>query len=632
MTTKLDKKEYANNYGPTEGDKVRLGNSNLLIQIEKNFITYGEEVKTGLLGNLGDLIPYASGEEYLDTVITNVIIFDYLVIVKADIGFKNGVIVGVGNAGVQSIQKNITSRMYIGPETTVIDGTNKILTPGIVDSSLIMINDNIMSASLKAGVTTLCYLPFKCESEIYNDFNTNNKKSIHDFYKNYESHPQNLSILGRCSSDLDFSRSLRISIENGIAGVYHFITNKSSLENLSSEIDHIQSEGLPIFIHSDIRGVGTSVTSILEKLTNRTINLLCPSGMIGGCVPNNLELLSNDKIIPFSFSFSHAWKVFDANSSPDEFIIKINGLNHFNDKEQVENLFMPPILGGEEYLFTHGGIPATSSGCVSEEKILSFVKDTLDSYSIHKKIFGNSSEGDNEIAKSFISQLTINPAISFGIDSYIGSIEINKRADVLLWDFDKFGDVPDAVFVGGESVYSRSSELNSVVKHRDNTGVRFVSMSSLYKGIFNDIASNFLSVKAKKETDRGSYITCDKVSKIKVDPETYAVSSDGTFLNHTIYNSKTPPQEENPGEVFVDSGEIFINQNSNTADVAINNRSISPLIIGSHTMYTELNNVETPEIETPGVKATDLLRLDIPAGSSVVIRTGATGRVKFLIK
>lgn len=623
---RIDRAGYAKRYGPTVGDRVRLGDSDLVIEIEKNLIEYGEELKTGGFGNVNDITPFSRAVP-LDLVISNVILFDYRNIVKADIGIRGGKIIGIGNAGVPELQVGVSPSLAIGPDTIVIDGANKILTPGIIDIGFAIPDKDMMSASLASGVTTQVFIQNHLKNK--NDFRfdgVDGRDGVYEFYKNNESWPQNFAVIANALPEL-----VSESVSNGAAGLYVYLNNRESLNVLKECLD-VGSEGkIPVYISSSIRNNAFNKNQFFEALSGRTVNMLCPGGMMGSTV-DYISYLSHENIIPMSFSFSHAWKVFPNYEKTIEMTLKIHGEAEDDYNKDNDYFCRKEILRAEELLLTYyGNIPSTASGGIFDEDISNVVQDALDAYTLslrkHGNQAGDSSRNCNNMAKRLISQLTINPAMAYGINSYVGSLDSNKRADLLLWDADSFGKKPSMVIIGGNIASSASLISEKQYHYVTKGGARFVSKESDRSGLFQGIQSDFLAVDINNTLTMNSFETCNFQNKsIVVNDETYEVRVDGVIMG-TNYESgrPTPPQGLIPGEVFTDNSEIFINSSYTEKSVTVSNCGKNDIFIGSHTLASDFS-------DDLSFDRSELYRLNTLSGESIRINPGQSRTLSFLIK
>lgn len=626
----IDRDSYAKLYGPTTGDKIRLGVSNIIIEVENDLLTYGEEIKSGISGNFGDLASNHA-EDNLDTVITNVIILDSNGIYKADLGFKEGKIVGIGKSGNPDFQQGVSHDMTIGPETTIIDGSNKIVTPGTIDACVFMITPEISKNALLAGTTTMIIHPTGMTSGRLGGIQSGSNTDVFSQLKSYKDTSQNLAILSQAGSLS--AKSLKSSLFNGAAGFCVSPHMGAAYEGLDTALTVADEYDVQVAVHSDLKNRSGFVESFISLLKKRVINLIDPGGLSGGSVPDNLRVIGENNILPTALTAARYGKMRDEKRAID-FISDIHNLSDIDGDISLANtIYNPKAYLAEDIALHDGSIPCIGSGGPGIGSISELVIDSWATASVMKSVLGSTS--DNEIAKRYIAKYTINPAIMYGISDYVGTIEIGKLADVVVWGFDSFGISPDIVFIGGKinSISSRKTSLtpghwpHTPAVNLTEGGVRFTNSAAMDNDSLLEIGSKFLNVKGCRSVTRKSFLHNTHIPQVFVDPESRTVEFDGMIATYS------PPVElvpaDNPGEVISPNGSLTINKDRSLIDISIRNMSNRTIILGSHTPGRLWNS--QIEIFRGDINNTEILRLNILAGTSLVLEPGDSRTIEVIL-
>lgn len=620
--SKMKLKDYVQSYGPTVGCEVRLGDTDFMLDICDDRTIPGQEVIFGLEGNVPDLVEYESKtwpdfSDIPDTVITNVIIVCATGCCKADVGFKDGSISAIGNAGNYFLQKNVSDKLSIGPTTRCINGAGKILTPGAVDINFDPIDDSIFNSYTRGVTTQILNTPIFGKNLGEVDYQGSNR-DIKAVFSIAKGKAQNIAIMAPFS----IRNNTGYDIPLEAAGITLFPLQSNVSSNLEYAYNKAESLDVPFSFMIPSYDEKYSIDDIL-KITNKwsknkVANLIDPSGSISGLL-NNLELLNSSHLNAVSLDLARHGKMSDNKIA----LSIINQMIFFGKNTHTEKL-KPWVnsskYAAEDFLIATSHINICSSWGMNITGGDSF-KTLWDMCSKFKQSFPD----DINISK-IIAKYTLNPAIAYGLSEYVGSIQVGKRADVVLWNPKNFPIIPDAVFIGGELAFTNSKfsvqdELLSLSSNQCGEGIRFVS-----KGYYEDNQHLYKDTKFMPVIMGGS--THRRSANISVDPENGAVEINGKeFLEP---ESRKLTNNRVAGEVIIPDKDIIINESKLRETfihkVDIMNKGVWPVIIGSHTNLMDIKDRiivgdrEEWEMVPPNVY--QYVRLDIPSGKRVIIMPG----------
>nr|WP_183514487.1 MULTISPECIES: urease subunit alpha [Brucella/Ochrobactrum group] len=547
----ISRQAYAELYGPTKGDRLRLADTELIIEIEDDRCIYGEEVTFGG----GKVIRDGMGQgqrpaaETADLVITNVIILDYWGIIKADVGIKNGRISGIGKAGNPDIQPGVD--IVVGPATDVIAGEGKILTAGGIDTHIHFIAPQQAEEALASGTTTLVGGGTGPTVGTLATTVTPGPWAIHRMLEAVEALPINVGLLGKGNASKP--EPLREQIRAGAVGLKlheDWGTTPAAIDNCLNVADE---EDIQVAIHTDTLNESGFVKDTFAAMKGRTIHSFHTEGAGGGHAPDIITAAGEENILPSSTNPTRPYTI----NTVDEHLDMLMVCHHLSPKipEDVafaESRIRRETIAAEDILHDLGVFSMMSSdsqamGRIGETTLRCW--QTAHKMKVQRGPLGeDSSRNDNFRAKRYVAKYTINPAITHGFAHEIGSIEVGKRADLVLWKTEFFGVKPSLVMIGGMIATAPMGDPNASIstpqpvhyrpmygvlgRALGSTGVTFVSKSALDDGIGEKLKLNkqLVAVKGIRDIRKKDMIHNGLTPKLEVDPQNYQVRVDGELI------------------------------------------------------------------------------------------------------
>lgn len=547
----MSKKAYADMYGPTKGDRIRLADTSLVIEVEKDFNVYGEEAKFGGGKSLRDGMGQscnAKDSECLDTVITNAVIIDYTGIIKADVGIKDGKIAGIGKAGNPDIMDGVTEGMIIGASTEAIAGENLILTAGGIDTHIHFISPTQVETALYSGITTMIGGGTGPADGTNATTCTPGKFYIHKMLEASEDLPMNFAYLGKGnSSNLE---TLEEQVKCGAAGLKLHEDWGSTPEAIDHCLTVADIYDVQVSIHTDTLNEGGFVEDTIEAFHGRTIHTYHTEGAGGGHAPDIIKAAAFENVLPSS---TNPTMPFTRNTL-DEHLDMLMVCHHLDSKVPEDVAFAdsrirPETIAAEDVLHDMGIFSMMSSDSQAMGRVGEVITRTWQTASKMKEQRGSldedSERNDNFRVKRYISKYTINPAITHGISEYVGSVEIGKMADLVLWKPSMFGVKPEMIIKNGFIIASKMGDANASIPTpqpvvytkmfggyglaKNRTCVTFVSDYAFNNGIKDELKLDriVLPVKNCRKLTKADMKFNDVRGDIKVNPETYEVTVDG---------------------------------------------------------------------------------------------------------
>jgi urease subunit alpha len=552
MPARISRATYADMYGPTTGDKVRLADTELWIEVERDLTTYGEEVKFGggkvIRDGMGQSqITRAAGA--VDTVITNALIVDHTGIYKADVGLRDGRIAAIGKAGNPDTQPNVD--IIIGPSTEAIAGEGKILTTGGMDAHIHFIAPQQIEEALMSGVTTMFgggtgpahgTLATTCTGAWH----------LHRMIESFDAFPMNLGLAGKGNTSLP--APLVEMIEAGASCLKlheDWGTTPATIDNCLSVAD---DHDVQVMIHTDTLNESGFVEDTIAAFKGRTIHAFHTEGAGGGHAPDIIKVAGLPNVLPSSTNPTRPYTV----NTIAEHLDMLMVCHHLSpsipeDVAFAESRIRKETIAAEDILHDIGAFSMLSSDSQAMGRVGEVIIRTWQTADKMKKQRGSLPEekGDNDNfrVKRYIAKYTINPAIAHGISQHIGSIEVGKRADLVLWNPAFFGVKPEMVLLGGSIVAAPMGDPNASIptpqpmhyrpmfgafgKLRTNSSVTFVSQMAYDAGLQRKlgVAKGMLPVRnTRGGIGKASMIHNSTTPQIDVDPETYEVRADGELL------------------------------------------------------------------------------------------------------
>ncbi len=550
--SKMSRAAYADMFGPTTGDKVRLADTELFIEIEKDFTTYGEEVKFGggkvIRDGMGQSqVTRANGA--VDTVITNAVILDHWGIVKADIGIKDGKIVAIGKAGNPDIQPNVD--IIIGPGTEAIAGEGKIVTAGGFDSHIHFICPQQLDDALMSGVTTLLGGGTGPAHGTLATTCTPGPWHIGRMIQAMDEVPINIGISGKGNASLP--GALEEMVLGGACALKlheDWGTTPAAIDCCLTVADQLDVQ---VMLHSDTLNESGFVEDTIKAFKGRTIHAFHTEGAGGGHAPDIMKVAGLPNVLPSSTNPTRPFTV----NTLDEHLDMLMVCHHLDpgiaeDLAFAESRIRRETIAAEDILHDLGALSMMSSDSQAMGRIGEVATRTWQTADKMKKQRGSlkgEKGNDNIRAKRYIAKYTINPAIAHGVSKHIGSVEKGKLADLVIWSPAFFGTKPDMILKGGSIVAAQMGDPNASIptpqpvhyrpmwgamgKSRTASSVVFTSKAAVQNGLREKLGVEKELVAV--ENTRGgiskkSMIHNDATPNIEIDTETYEVRADGELL------------------------------------------------------------------------------------------------------
>ena len=552
MAQKISREKYASIFGPTTGDRVRLADTELFAEVEHDYTVYGEEVKFGG----GKVIRDGMGQSQVtrsdgavDLVVTNALVIDYLGIYKADIGVRDGKIHSIGKAGNPDIQSGVN--IIIGPATEVIAGEGRILTAGGMDAHIHFICPQQIEDALHSGLTTMLgggtgpahgTLATTCTPGSWN---------IGKMLQSADAFPMNLSFAGKGNASLP--EALKEQVRAGASSLKlheDWGTTPGAIDcclNVADKLD------VQVMIHTDTLNESGFVENTIKAIGGRTIHAFHTEGAGGGHAPDIIKLCGEENVIPSSTNPTRPYTV----NTIEEHLDMLMVCHHLDksipeDVAFAESRIRKETIAAEDILHDVGAMSIIASDSQAMGRVGEVIIRTWQTADKMKKQRGRLSEekgkNDNLRIKRYIAKYTINPAIAHGISNHIGSIEIGKRADFVLWNTAFFGVKPEMVLIGGvitcaqmgdpnasiptpQPVYSRPM-FGAYGRSMETNSVIFVSQSATENKSLDELAlrKKIVPVKNTRNISKKSMKLNDLCPDIEVDPETYEVRLNGELI------------------------------------------------------------------------------------------------------
>ncbi|WP_374340309.1 urease subunit alpha [Methyloversatilis sp.] len=553
MSTRISRQAYAEMFGPTTGDRVRLADTGLWIEVERDFTVYGEEVKFGG----GKVIRDGMGQsqrcaaEVMDTVITNALIVDHWGIVKADIGLKNGFIAGIGKAGNPDIQSAVT--LIIGPGTEIIAGEGMIVTAGGIDSHIHFICPQQIEEALMSGVTTMLGGGTGPATGTYATTCTPGPWHIHSMLAAADAFPMNLGFLGKGNASQ--AAPLREQVEAGVIGLKlheDWGTTPAAIDTCLSVAEEMDVQ---VAIHTDTLNESGFVETTMDAFKGRTIHTFHTEGAGGGHAPDILRAAGLPNVLPSSTNPTMPYTV----NTIDEHLDMLMVCHHLDsaiaeDVAFAESRIRRETIAAEDILHDLGAFSMMSSDSQAMGRVGEVIIRTWQA--AHKMKIqrgalsdpeGRSPAADNFRVRRYIAKYTINPAITHGIGHIVGSVEAGKLADLVLWRPAFFGVKPSLILKGGMIAAAAMGDPNASiptpqpVHYRPmfgsyagglKTSLTFVSQAALNNPAVRDLglAKRLEPVRNTRAISKSDMVLNGWQPRIDVDPETYEVRADGERL------------------------------------------------------------------------------------------------------
>lgn len=552
---KMNKKQYADMYGPTTGDRVRLGDTSLVIEVEKDYTVYGDEAKFGggksLRDGMGQSCTVADCD-CPDTVITSALVVDSTGIYKADIGIKNGRICGIGKAGNPDIMDGVDPALVFGAGTEAIAGEGLILTAGGIDTHIHFISPTQIETALYSGITTMIGGGTGPADGTNATTCTPGKFNLEKMLEASEEYPMNLGYLGKGNS-ADYN-TLAEQVKAGACGLKIHEDWGSTPSVINQALNVADDYDVQVSIHTDTLNEGGFVEDTLNAIGGSVIHTYHTEGAGGGHAPDIIRAAAFPNILPSS---TNPTMPFTKNTI-DEHLDMLMVCHHLDSKVPEDIAFAdsrirPETIAAEDVLHDMGIFSMMSSDSQAMGRVGEVITRTWQTASKMKDQRGvlpeDNDRNDNFRVKRYVSKYTINPAITHGISEYVGSVEIGKMADLVLWKPAMFGVKPEMIIKGGFICASKMGDANASIptpqpvvytKMFGANGLAvkrccatFVSKAAADDGIAERLSLQriVLPVKNCRNIGKKDMRYNDRTGDIRVDPENYRVTVDGEEIS-----------------------------------------------------------------------------------------------------
>src|SRR5437773_275725 len=553
MALEITRKQYAALYGPTTGDRIRLADTELLIEIERDLTTPGDEAKFGggkvLRDGMGQSASATSQAGALDVVITNAVIVDHWGIVKADIGIRGGRIVAIGKSGNPDIMNGVTPGMIVGAGTEAIAGEGKIITAGGIDPHVHFICPQLVWTALSAGLTTLIGGGTGPATGTNATTCTPGPWNIHRMIESGEGLPINLGFLGK--GNASFPDPLREQVLAGAIGLKlheDWGTTPAAIDCALSVADEFDVQ---VAIHTDTLNEAGFVQDTIRAFKGRTIHTYHTEGAGGGHAPDIIRVCGESNCLPSSTNPTMPFTI----NTLDEHLDMLMVCHHLSpsipeDVAFAESRIRAETIAAEDVLHDLGAISMMSSDAQAMGRIGEVIIRTWQTADKMKgqrgPLPGEATDNDNFRVKRYIAKYTINPAITHGISEHVGSVEVGKLADLVLWKPSFFGVKPEIIIKGGLIAGALMGDGNASIPTpqpciyrpmfgsyglaTNSLSFHFVSSAGLVGDNLKGLRRTAIAVRGCRKLRKSDMKLNDATPRIEVNPETYEVRADGKLL------------------------------------------------------------------------------------------------------
>ncbi|MBO0901240.1 urease subunit alpha [Cellulomonas sp. zg-ZUI22] len=547
----ISRARYAALYGPTTGDQVRLGDTDLWIEVEDDLTVGGEEAVFGGGKSIRESMAQGSttrAEGAPDTVITNALVLDWWGVVKADVGIRDGRIVALGRAGNPDVADGVHPDLRIGPSTDVISGEGRILTAGGIDVHVHFLSPSQVHEALATGLTTLAGGGTGPSEGSKATTVTPGAWHLRALHRALDTVPVNLLLLGKGNTV-----SADGLAEQALAGAGGYKVHEdwgSTPAAIDAALRAADDWGLQVALHSDSLNEAGFVESTIGAIAGRSIHAFHAEGAGGGHAPDILTVASLPHVIPGSTNPTLPHTV----NTVAEHLDMLMVCHHLNpsvpeDLAFAESRIRATTIAAEDVLHDMGALSITSSDAQAMGRIGEVITRTWQVAHVMKHRRGPLSAAlpaDNERARRYVAKYTINPAVAHGIDHVVGSVEVGKLADLVLWDPRFFGVRPDVVVKGGSIAWAALGDPNASIptpqpvlmrpSFADATGadvsVSFVAPAALDDGLAGRLGlrRRLEAIRPTRDVGKAQMVNNDALPRIEVDPETFTIRIDGDVV------------------------------------------------------------------------------------------------------
>jgi urease subunit alpha len=547
----MSRHQYSDMFGPTVGDQVRLGDTELFIEVEKDFTTYGDEVKFGggkvIRDGMGQH-PLATRNESVDLVVTNALILDYTGIYKADIGIKDGLITAIGKAGNPFIMDDID--IIIGASTEVLAAEGKIVTAGGIDAHIHFISPQQIQTAIESGITTMIGGGTGPATGTNATTCTPGEWNIHRMLEAAEEFPMNLGFLGKGNASSE--EAIIEQIEAGAIGLKLHEDWGTTASNIDKALTVADKYDIQVAIHTDTLNEGGFVEDTLRAINGRVIHTYHTEGAGGGHAPDIIKAASYPNILPSSTNPTRPYTI----NTIAEHLDMLMVCHHLDpsvpeDLAFADSRIRKETIAAEDILHDLGVFSMISSDSQAMGRVGEVITRTWQTADKMKRQRGElivGEENDNARAKRYIAKYTINPAITHGISDYVGSIEVGKLADFVLWDPAFFGAKPELIVKGGMIAWSVMGDPNASIptpqpalyrpmfasygKAKHSTSLTFLSKVAFEQKVHEKLGlqKKIGIVQNIRQLKKEDMVLNGETPEIEVDPQTYEVKVNGELI------------------------------------------------------------------------------------------------------
>jgi urease subunit alpha len=552
---KIARSEYVASFGPSKGDRIRLADTDIIIEVEEDHCVGGDEVVFGGGKSIRESMGQSAhprSEGTPDLVITGVIILDHWGIIKADVGVRDGKFTAIGKAGNPDTMDGVHPDLIIGPSTEVLSGNGLIMTAGTIDTHVHYVGPDMVKVGLMAGTTTMSGGGTGPAEGSKATLATPGKWWLERMFEGMEPWPVNMLMLGRGNSMND--ESLYEQLRAGAAGFKIHEDWGATPAVIDKALTVADETGVQIAIHSDTLNEAGFVEDMLRAINGRTFHSFHTEGAGGGHAPDIIRIAGEDYVLPASTNPTRPFTV----NTIDEHLDMVMVAHHLNpqvpnDLAFAESRVRAGTIAAEDVLQDMGALSIMSSDAQAMGRIGEVVSRTWQTAHQMKRLRGvlpGDGNADNHRARRYVSKYTINPAIAHGIDSYVGSIEPGKLADFVLWQPSTFGMRPHAVFKGGMAAVAALGDPNASIPTPQPvagrlgfsygtpaagaTSMNFVSQMAIDDDIASKINTDrqFVPITSTRNLKKQDLKENTATPKIEVNPNTYGVTVDGELIEH----------------------------------------------------------------------------------------------------
>jgi len=550
--SRMDRRSYAGMFGPTTGDAIRLADTELWAEIEKDYTVYGDECKFGggkvIRDGMGQSGRARRDDGVLDTIITNAVIIDHWGIVKADIGIKDGLIVGIGKGGNPDVMDGVDPNLIVGASTEVIAGEGRIVTAGGIDTHVHFICPQQIETALASGITTMIGGGTGPATGTNATTCTPGAWHIARMLEAAEAFPMNLGFTGK--GNASFIEPLVEQIEAGAIGLKLHEDWGTTPAAIDACLRAADLHDVQVAIHTDTLNESGFVEDTIAAIAGRTIHTYHTEGAGGGHAPDIIRVASYPNVLPSSTNPTRPFTV----NTIDEHLDMLMVCHHLDSRipEDVafaDSRIRPETIAAEDILHDLGVFSMISSDSQAMGRVGEVIIRTWQTADKMKRQRGplppDTERNDNFRIRRYIAKYTINPAITHGIAHLVGSIEPGKFADLVIWNPMFFGVKPDLVLKGGAIAWAQMGDPNASIptpqpvfgrpmfasfgRARAATSITFVSRAAYERGIAQKLglAKRVEPVRSCRNIGKKDMVLNDATPRIEVDPETYRVTVDG---------------------------------------------------------------------------------------------------------